>query len=79
MSRIIGFGLVMSCALSAFAATADATAKKKKASGTQVFGFVQTAPGINSIRQSRNIGETNTLGYTDNTQKFFARQLLNSR
>jgi hypothetical protein len=79
MSRIIGVGLVMSCALSAFASTADAAAKKKKSSGTQVFGFVQTASGTNSIRESRNIGETNILGYTDNTQKFFARQQLNSR
>jgi hypothetical protein len=79
MKRIIGLGLVISCVLSAFAATADAAAKKKKASGTQVFGFVQTIPGVNSIRESRNIGETNILGYTDNTQKFFARQLLNSR
>jgi hypothetical protein len=53
----------------------EAASKKKKVSGAQVAGFVQTAPlQGGTLRNLNRFGETKINGYTDNTQQFFAKQ-----
>jgi hypothetical protein len=74
MKRSMNLALAIAV-LVPFAATgADAATKKKKKNATQVFGFVQTAPGFGGAISNPNpSGERQYLGYRDNTQKFFAR------
>jgi hypothetical protein len=80
MKRYVSLALAVAVLVPFVASGADAATKKKKTNnGTQVFGFVQTAPVIGGTIKNRNAyGERQYLTYRDNTQKFFARFEHNS-
>jgi hypothetical protein len=78
MKRYVNLALAVAV-LVPFAATGADAATKKKKKGTQVFGFVQSAPVTGGTIGNRNpFGERQYLGFRDNTQKFFARLEYNS-
>jgi hypothetical protein len=69
MKRFICLGMALAICAPAVIGSAEAATKKKQKNGPQVAGFVQTAPGIGSLRLTDRFGERNV--YRDNTQRFF--------